>query len=279
MKPAPAIIVCFLFAVVSVISAAEPSKTVSLAQVPPAVRKTMDAQLAGAKITEIERDEDEGVSFTVSYKARDGQERDFTVAEHGTLLSVEVAMDETPVPVQRTVRAQVGTGTIEYIAKSFDEDEITYDIDMKGKDGAERSFSVTLEGKLQAMQMFLTETPAPVHKTIESSLGPAKLEGIFHIFERDETSYYVEVRRDGKLRDFSVAENGKLQSVQVFLSETPPEVQATIKEKVGGGKLERVDKSFEPRRGVLPYEIEARKDGKPFNFSVGPKGRFLGMDD
>jgi hypothetical protein len=40
-----------------------------------------------------------------------------------------------------------------------------------------------------------------------------------------------------------------------------------------------VDKSFDARRGVLPYEIEARKDGKPFNFSVGPKGRFLGMDD
>jgi len=94
-----------------------------------------------------------------------------------------------------------------------------------------------------------------------------------------ETSYYVEVRRDRKLRDFSVAENGKLQSVQVFLSETPAEVQSTIKEKVGGGKVLRVDKSFEPRRGVIPYEVEARKDGKAFNFSVGPRGRFLGMDD
>jgi uncharacterized membrane protein YkoI len=188
-------------------------------------------------------------------------------------------LDETPIPVQRTIKIQVGEGTIEAIEKSFDEDEISYDVDMKRKDGAERSFSVALDGKLQAMEVVLEETPAAVRKTIEASLGTAKLEDVYHMFEEGETSYYVEVRRDGKLRDFSVAENGKLQSVQMFLSETPAEVQSTINEKLGNGKLSRVDKSFEARRGVLPYEIEARKDGKPFNFSVGPKGRFLGMDD
>ena len=201
------------------------------------------------------------------------------MAEDGTLLSVEVALDETPIPVQRTIKAQVGEGTIENVEQSFDEDEISYDVDIKRKDGAERSFSVTLAGRLQALQVALEETPAAVRKIIETSLGSAKLEDIHHIFEEGETSYYVEVRRDGKLRDFSVAENGKLESVMVFLSETPAEVRSTINEKIGTGKLLRVDKSFEARRGVLPYEIEARKDGKPFNFSVGPKGRFLGMDN
>jgi hypothetical protein len=239
----------------------------------------MEVQLAGAKITDIERDDDREVSYTVSYAAKGGPEHDFTVAEDGTLVSVEVMLDETPIPVQRAIKAQVGEGTIEAIEKSFEEDEISYDVDMKRKDGVERSFSVTLEGKLQAMQVALEEPPAAVRKTIEASLGTAKLEDIYHIFEEGETSYYVEVRRDGKLRDFSVAENGRLQSVQVFLAETPAEVQATINEKIGTGKLLRVDKSFDARRGVLPYEVEARKDGKPFNFSVGPKGRFLGMDD
>ena len=239
----------------------------------------MEVQLAGAKVTDIERDDDGGASYTVSYAAKGGQERDFTVAEDGTLLSVEVMLAETPIPVQRSIKAQVGGGTIEFIEKSFEEDEISYDIDMKRKDGAERSFSVALDGKLQAMQVVLEETPAAVRKTVEASLGMAKLEDIYHVFEEGGTSFYVEVRRDGKLRDFSVAENGKLQSVQVFLSETSAEVQSTIKEKLGNGKLLRLDKSFDARRGVLPYEIEARKDGKPFNFSVGPKGRFLGMDD
>ena len=201
------------------------------------------------------------------------------MAEDGTLASVEVLLEETPIPVQRSIKGQVGEGTIEVIEKSFDEDEISYDVDIKRKDRAERSFSVALDGKLQAIQVVLEETPAAVRKTVEASLGTAKLEGIYHVFEEGEASFYVEVGRDGKLRDFSVAENGKLQSVQVFLSETPAEVQSTIKEKLGNGKLLRVDKSFDARRGVLPYEIEARKEGKPFNFSVGPRGRFLGMDD
>jgi uncharacterized membrane protein YkoI len=258
--------------------AADSTRNVQLNQVPPEARKAIETQLAGAKITDIERDDDDG-SFTVSYKSKTGKERDFTVGEDGTLMSVEVTLDEAPIPVQRTIKAQVGAGTIENVEKSFEDDEITYDVDMKSKDGVERSFSVALDGQLQAMQMLLEETPAAVRKTIESSLGTAKLEDIFHIFEGSETSYYIEVRRDGKLRDFSVTENGKLQSVQVFLSETPAEVQSAIKEKVGGGKVLRVDKSFEARRGVLPYEIEARKDGKAFNFSVGPRGRFLGMDE
>jgi hypothetical protein len=257
---------------------ADSAKMFQLNQVPAEARKTIETQLAGAKMTDIARDEDDG-SFTVSYKSKSGEERDFTVGEDGTLMSVEVALDETPIPVQRAIRAQIGTGTVENVEKSFEDNEISYDVDMNGKDGVERSFSISLDGKLQAMQMFPEELPAAVRKTIESSLGTAKLEDIFHITEEGDNSYYVEVRRDGKLRDFSVAENGKLQSVQIFLLETPSEVQATIKEKVGSGKVVRVDKSFEPRRGVLPYEIESRVNDKPFNFSVGPRGRFLGMDD
>ncbi len=33
------------------------------------------------------------------------------------------------------------------------------------------------------------------------------------------------------------------------------------------------------RKEVLPYEVQGRKDGKPFDFSVGPGGKFLGRDD
>ena len=142
-----------------------------------------------------------------------------------------------------------------------------------------QSFSVTPDGKLNAMEVTLQETPVAVRKTIEARLANAKLEDIYHMFEEGTTSYYVEIRREGKLRDFSVAESGKLQSVQVFIAEMSAEVQKTINDKVGNGQILRVDKSFERRHDVLPYEIEARKEGKPFNFSVGPKGRFLGMDD
>ena len=45
------------------------------------------------------------------------------------------------------------------------------------------------------------------------------------------------------------------------------------------GTVLRVDKSFVKERGVDPFEVEGRKDGKPFDFSVGPRGKFLGMNE
>jgi hypothetical protein len=56
-------------------------------------------------------------------------------------------------------------------------------------------------------------------------------------------------------------------------------VQKTIREKIGTGKILRIDKSFERRSKTLPYEVEGMKNGKPFNFSVGAAGKFLGMDE
>jgi hypothetical protein len=67
---------------------------------------------------------------------------------------------------------------------------------------------------------------------------------------------------------------------QVALEDTIPAVRKTIRQKMGDGKILRIDKSLvEKRMGVLAFEVQGRKDGKPFNFSVGPQGRFLWMDD
>ena len=63
------------------------------------------------------------------------------------------------------------------------------------------------------------------------------------------------------------------------MEETPPAVRRTIRARMGDGKVLRIDRSFVEQQGVMPYEVQGRKDGKPFDFSVGPRGRFLGMDD
>jgi len=73
--------------------------------------------------------------------------------------------------------------------------------------------------------------------------------------------------------------DGSLSSEQVSLDQVPAPAQRTIKNQIGDGKILRIDKSFVKEKGVLPYEVQGRKDGKPFDFSVGPRGRFLGMND
>ena len=259
---------------------AEPVRTVKLSQLPAALQKAVQTQLGGGKLDEIERNEEEGkVSYTVDFTNAKGEERDFTLTEEGRLLSQEVTLEEVPPAVRNTIKGQVREGQLDNIEKTYEDSEITYEVDMTRTNGTEGSFTVGLDGKLLSVEFRLEETPAPVRKTIEATLAGGKFEGIYHLFEDSGSSYYVELRRGGKVRDFSVAESGKLANVQVMLSELPAPVQKTITEKIDGGRIVRIDKTFELRGGVLPYEVEGQKDGKPFNFSVGPRGRFLGMDE
>lgn len=258
---------------------AEAAKILSIHQVPSPVKKTIEDQAAGLKLGNIEREQDNGeVTYSVTV-TKNGDERDFTVAEDGGLLAVEVTLDEVPPAVQTAIKSQIGPGELDSLHKSFEEGGLNYEVDFTRKDGVERFFSLTPEGKLATIQMSLEEIPTAVRKTIEANRGNGKPGNIYRMTEKSEVSYDAEVIFEDKTRDLMVAENGKLQSIQVFFSETPSPVQATIKEKLGDGKLVRIDRSYEANRGVLPYEVEARKDGKPFNFSVGPRGRFMGMDD
>lgn len=279
LLPCQTLITLLLFSLAWPISAADAPKTLSIHQLPPAVQKTVQDELSDSKLVQIEKDDEDGeVTYTITRKVKD-EDRYFTVTADGTLAAVEVALNETPPAVQNTIKGQVRDGTLDSIEKTFEGNDINYEVDMTTKAGADRSFTVALDGKLAGVQVTLEEIPAPVRKTIEGHLGGGKLVDIFRLTEGNEISYDAEVDHDGKLRDVIVSPAGKLESIQVFLSEIPPEAQKTVKEKIGNGKIIRIDQSFTPRQGVYPYEIEGRKDGKPFNFAVGPRGRFLGMDE
>jgi hypothetical protein len=100
-------------------------------------------------------------------------------------------------------------------------------------------------------------------------------------FDDDGPSYDVEAEtKDGVTNSFTVGAGGELRSVEVTLDQIPPAPRKTIQDQIGAGKIIRIDKSLIEKRGkVFPYQVEGRKDGKPVDFSVGPKGRFLGLDD
>jgi uncharacterized membrane protein YkoI len=257
------------------------SKAVAFSETPPAVQKTIQAQAGNGTLGEVDQDLDDGETvYNVELTAKDGTERDFTVDEDGTLLSVEVPLAETPAAVQKSVQTLKKQGDLEEIDKDLDDSEITYDIELTAKDGGERDFTLADDGTLLSAGVTLSETPAAVQKTIHARLGEGKLESIEKNFDDDGISYDVEMTtKEGREKDFTVAANGSLSSVQVELREAPRGVQRTIKNRIGDGRILEIDKSFEKERGVFPYEVQGQKDGKPFDFSVGPRGRFLGMDD
>ena len=258
--------------------AAEVRKAVAFSELPSAVQKAI-GKLGGNAAAEFTRVEEDGATTFETEITQGGRERDISVGEDGTLLSIEVTPAETPAAVQKAITAQVGAGALVGVDKIFDDGETSYDVVMTTKAGQERAFTVEEDGTVSSLEVALAETPAAVQKTITAQVGTGKLGTVTRIFD-ESTTYDVEAGTvDGKAREFSVGADGKMLSVRVTLEETGPEVQKTIREQIGTGKILRIDKSFERRSKTLPYEVEGMKNGKPFNFSVGAAGKFLGMDE
>jgi len=257
------------------------SKTVALSEAPPAVQKTIQTQAGDGTLGEIDKALNGGETvYNVELTAKDGHERDFTVDEDGTLLSVEIALTEAPAPVQKSIQTLTNQGELNGINKNLDDSDVTYDVELTAKDGQEKDFTIDEDGTLLSAEVALSETPEMVQKTIQTRVGDGNLGSIDKNFDEAGINYDVEMTtKEGRNKGFIVAADGSLVSAQVTLEETLPAVRRTIKRQIGDGKVLRIDLSFVKEKGVFPYEIEGRKDGKPFDFSVGPKGRFLGMDD
>ncbi|HEY1790384.1 MAG TPA: hypothetical protein VGJ73_19715 [Verrucomicrobiae bacterium] len=272
------ILVCGIAMVSAPIFADE---TVALSDAPAAVQKIVQAQAADGKMGDItRRAEDLDTVYDVDLTAKDGSERDFTVAHDGTLLSIEVTLDDTPAEVRQTIKSELGGGSLDSIDKNVNDADASYDIEGTGKDGKEMDFTVDEDGTLSSRQIALNAAPDAVQKTITAQLNGGKMETIDENFDDDGTNFDVTVTSsDDSKTSFNVAVDGTMTSKQISLDEVPAHARATIRNRIGDGTILRVDKSFVRRDNVLPFEVEGRKDGKPFDFSVAPRGRFLGMDD
>src|SRR5215831_19123759 len=127
------ILLLLFFCTALSLCAAETTKTLSIHQLPAAVQKTVKDELGDSKLVQIEQNEEYGeITYAITRKVKD-EERYFTVAADGTLSAVEVALDETPPPVQNTIKGQVRDGTLDNIEKTFEGNDINFEVDMTTK--------------------------------------------------------------------------------------------------------------------------------------------------
>jgi len=253
-------------------------REVTLDEMPPKVKTAILQQAGKATLTEIDQTfDDDEVIFEVELKL-DGKLRSFSVADDGVLLSAEIAFQELPPPVRKSVDALKGKGVVKSVEKDFDGPDTTYEIGIE-EAGRERALSFSADGVMESSEVALAETPAPVQKTIQEHLNGGTVQNIDRNIDGNIVTYDVKVIGPGKA-DFSVAQSGALLSIRVSLAQVAPEARKTIQEKIGDGKILWIDQVFGAgRNGGSPYEIQGRKNGKNFDFSVGPKGKFLGMDE
>lgn len=255
--------------------------TVQLSDTPSAVQKTIQAQVGDGKMGDItKRADDDDLVFDVDLTAKDGTERDFTVAQDGTLLSTEVTLDETPDAARKAIQSELSGGTLESIDKNLADSNVSYDVEGAGKDSKEKDFTVADDGTILSREIALSETPDAVQKTVAAQLNGGKLTEIDENFDEDGTNFDVSLTTpDDAKTSFNITADGNVASKQVELSDVPRRARDTIMNQIGNGTVLRIDKSYAKEGNVFPYEVEGRKDGKPYDFSVAPRGRFLGMDE
>ena len=270
-----ALLVC---AIAASAASAVADETVALSDTPAAVQKTIQEQVADGKMGDITKSADDlDVVYDVDLTAKNGFERDFTVARDGTLLSVEVTLAETPAEVRQTMQTELDGSGPDSIDKNLDGSDVSYDVEGPGADGKEMDFTVDEDGSLSSRQIRLDTAPDAVQKTVASELNGGKVEIVDENFDDDGTNFDVTVTSPDA--SFNLTADGKMTSKEVGLDEVPARARAAIRIHIGDGTILRVDKSFVRKDNVFPFEVEGRKDGKPFDFSVAPRGRFLGMND
>ena len=254
---------------------------VDFAALPPAVQQTITSNSMGRSVSNVQRTIDNGeVSYDVATTSKDGEEWDLSVAEDGSLLSMDVPPAELPSAVQTALNAQVGKGTLEGVQKLIDDGETTYLAGITSPDDTEHDFTYAEDGTLLSEEVNLNEIPSTLQTAINAQVGQGKLEGIDKTYHDGQITYEATIIvPTGQERNFSISADGELLSREVSLNELPAPVKQTISQTLGQGKVVEIDQSFVAENNVTPYEVEAQKDGKPFDFMIGPTGHFLGTEE
>ena len=256
-------------------NAIQPMAARLLTRFPAAMQKTILAEIGNGELLDIHRSVEDGAVVFQIEMSRNGRTREFTVATNGELIDVQVFLDETPPRVQKAIVAAAGGGKVTDISKTLDAGKTVYDVEL-AKGGRTRNFTVSADGQLLDMEVFLDETPSAVKETITAQVGKGRLVNINRIIENGETVYEVEMTKAGGVRDFIVTDNGNLFGLKVSLKETPPAVQETVQTQIGKGRLLEIEKTTED--GALVYEIKMEKDGRSRNFTVNGDGGLLEME-
>src|SRR5262249_49880228 len=128
-------------------------------------------------------------------------------------------------------------------------------------------------GALLEEEVFLTELPSIVQRAIQAHSAGATLDEIDRSVNDGETSYVVQIERNGASRDFTVDGNGVLLRERVFIGELTPAVRLTIQKEAGNGTVGDIDRATE--EGEVTFDAELTQAGRTRTLSVGTNGNLI----
>jgi len=131
-----------------------------------------------------------------------------------------------------------------------------------------------LAGAAVAAKLTVKDLPAAVQKTVNDNLKGGEVKNIGKETEHGVTQYEVETMLNGKHRDFNVDTMGTLLVVEeeTTIDAIPAAAKATILNKVGDGKIRRVETFTKPGAETM-YEVAwSNKAGKKSEVLVKADG-------
>ena len=189
---------------------------VFLNELPAAAQQTIRKKGSGATLGEIDRSIDsDGASYEVEM-IDGGTNRSFTVDASGKLTDEEVFLGELPQDFQAGVLKEAGAGSIDDITRSFDEDGTVYDVDVI-ENGKTRTLTFTANGVLasKSEEIALSSVPDAAQKQIQTLSAGGKLVTVTKVTEDGTVSFDADIRQDGKVKSYTVADDGKVVSSDV----------------------------------------------------------------
>jgi uncharacterized membrane protein YkoI len=130
------------------VSAALTEKNLALQDLPPAVRKTIQAELQGGRIKGIHKETEHGVAQYEVESMLNGKHRDFNVDTQGALLLVEeeTTLDSVPATAQAAIRKKVADGKITMVELYIRRGETLYEAGYTSKNGKKHEVLVNASG-------------------------------------------------------------------------------------------------------------------------------------
>ena len=125
----------------------------------------------------------------------------------------------------------------------------------------------------------LDKIPAAAAKTLKEHAGDAKITNLSKEKDEGKTIYEATFKKDGRVHDVTVDEDGKLISDEevIPLSEAPEAVRAALEKEHPGATVEKFERIKEG--GKVSYEALVSGKGKREEIKFDEKGKVLERED
>jgi hypothetical protein len=144
------------------------------------------------------------------------------------------------------------------------------------------AFCFSLASLCDAQEKHLkrSDLPAAVQKTADEQSKGATVRGYSQETEDGKLMYEVKLTLDGHSKSVGIDQNGNLMEIeeQVELGTLSPEVRKGLQNKVGDGKITKVE-SITKHGTIVAYEAKVLTGTKKTEVQVGPDGKPLDHEE